>query len=58
MPGLSEYLIDALRIAVRHSDPWEYLDYKGLPIPSAADKAMYATVTGLGLISHKEVFAT
>ncbi len=56
MPGLSEYLTSEIRIAVRHCDPWQYLDYKGLQLPSAADKPMYATVAGLSLANHREVF--
>lgn len=56
MPGLSEYLTDIMRLAVRHTDPWEYLDYKGLQPPSDADKPMYATVAGLSLAPAKEVF--
>jgi type IV pilus assembly protein PilM len=58
MPGLSEYLTEALRLAVRHSDPWEYFNYKGLELPSEADKPMYATVAGLGLANPLEVFLT
>jgi type IV pilus assembly protein PilM len=57
MPGLSEYLIDRLRLAVRHIDPWQYLNYKGLQPPSAADKPMYATVAGLSLVNPGGVFA-
>lgn len=56
MPGLSDYLTDVLRLPVRHNDPWEYLDYKGLQPPSAADKPMYTTVAGLSLIQPKEIF--
>jgi type IV pilus assembly protein PilM len=56
MPGLSEYLTESLRMAVRHSDPWQYITYKGLQPPSAADKPMYSTVAGLGLAKPKEVF--
>ena len=56
MPGLSEYMTQALRLAVRHIDPWQYVDYKGLQPPSAADKPMYATVAGLSLARAKEVF--
>jgi type IV pilus assembly protein PilM len=58
MPGLSDYLTASLRMAVRHTDPWQYFDYKGLQPPSAADKPMYATVAGLSLARHKEVFLT
>jgi len=56
MPGLSEFLIETLRMPVRHSDPWYYLNYKGLQPPSDADKPMYATVAGLSLANPKEVF--
>lgn len=56
MPGLSEYLTNALRMAARHTDPWEYFNYRGLQPPSAADKPMYATVAGLSLAHPREVF--
>jgi type IV pilus assembly protein PilM len=58
MPGLSEYMTDVMRMAVRHTDPWQYFSYKGLQPPSDADKPMYATVAGLSLASPKEVFST
>jgi len=57
MPGLSEYLTEALRLAVRHSDPWQYVDRHNLQLPVAADKPMYATVAGLSLTSPKEIFS-
>lgn len=57
MPGLSEYLTNALRLPVRVHDPWQYLDYHGLQAPSKADKLMYATVAGLSLVRPREVFA-
>jgi type IV pilus assembly protein PilM len=56
MPGLSEYLTDVLRLAVRHTNPWQYFSYKGLQPPSEADKPMYATVAGLSLAPSKEIF--
>jgi Tfp pilus assembly PilM family ATPase len=56
MPGLSEYFTAALRMAVRHTDPWQYFDYKGLQPPDQADRPMYATVAGLGMARPKEVF--
>jgi type IV pilus assembly protein PilM len=56
MPGLSEYLTEALRLAVRHTDPWQYLDYGKLKPPPAADKPMYATVAGLSLTDPKGIF--
>jgi type IV pilus assembly protein PilM len=56
MPGLSEYLIEILRLPVRHTNPWHYFDYKGLQPPSDADKPMYATVAGLSLAPTKDIF--
>ncbi len=56
MPGLSEYFTQALRLAVRHTDPWQYFSYKGLQPPSAADRPMYATVAGLSVANAREVF--
>ncbi|MBC7581852.1 type IV pilus assembly protein PilM [Aeromicrobium sp.] len=55
MPGLTEYMTEALRLPVRHCEPWQYFSYKKLQIPSTADKPMYATAAGLALINPKEV---
>jgi type IV pilus assembly protein PilM len=56
MPGLSEYFTASLRMPVRHTDPWQYLDYKDLQPPPSADKPMYATVAGLSLTPPRGVF--
>ena len=56
MPGLSDYLTQALRLAVRHTDPWDLLNYKGLQPPTQADRPMFATVAGLSLVQPTEVF--
>lgn len=56
MPGLSEYFTETLRLAVRHSDPWQYIDHKGLQPPALADRPMYSTVAGLSLVHPKQVF--
>jgi type IV pilus assembly protein PilM len=56
MPGLSDYMTNALRLAVRACDPWQYCDHSGLQPPSKADKPMYATVMGLSLIPPQELF--
>jgi type IV pilus assembly protein PilM len=56
MPGMSEYLTNAMRLPVRVHDPWQYLDFAGLQAPNSADKLMYATVAGLGLVKPKEIF--
>jgi type IV pilus assembly protein PilM len=55
MPGLSEYLTSALRVAARETEPWTYLNYKGLQPPAVVDKPMYATVAGLSLANPKEI---
>ncbi len=56
MPGLGDYLTNSIRLPVRHTDPWQYIDFKGLQPPSVADKPMYATVAGLALTNPKKVF--
>ncbi len=56
MPGLSEYLTNSIRLPVRHTDPWHFINFKGLQPPNDADKPMYATVAGLALANPKEVF--
>ena len=56
MPGLSDYLTNALRLPVRVHDPWQYLEYNGLQGPNRADKLMYATVAGLSVVDPKELF--
>ncbi|MDB5185060.1 MAG: hypothetical protein JWN38_868 [Candidatus Saccharibacteria bacterium] len=57
MPGLSEYLTNEMRLAVRHTNPWQFIGYKGLQPPSDADKPMFATVAGLSLSDPKQVFS-
>ncbi len=56
IPGLSDYFTNVLRMAVRHTDPWQYFDYKGLKPPETADRPMYATVAGLSMVRSKETF--
>ena len=58
MPGLGDYLTNALRMPVRAHNPWNMLDYDGLEPPSGPDRLMYATVTGLSLLKPSEVFST
>jgi type IV pilus assembly protein PilM len=57
MPGLGDYLTNALRMPVRAHNPWNMLDYTGLEPPSGPDRLMYATVTGLSLLKPGEVFS-
>jgi type IV pilus assembly protein PilM len=56
MPGLTDYLVNALRMPVRTYDPWHRLQSNTLQPPSHAERSMYSTVTGLSLCDPKEVF--
>lgn len=56
MPGLSGYLTNQLRLAVRMCDPWQHLDFTGLQPPNAVEKSMYITVAGLAMTQPKEIF--
>ena len=59
MPGLSDYLTNALKVPVRtHEHPWAVFKYHhALQLPIEADRLMYATVAGLSLLNPSEVFA-
>jgi type IV pilus assembly protein PilM len=59
MPGLSDYLTNALKVPVRtHDHPWSVFKYdKDMQVPEGPDRLMYATVAGLSLLKPKEVFA-
>lgn len=59
MPGLSDYLTNALKVPVRtHEHPWAVFRYPhDLVLPEEADRLMYATVAGLSLLEPKEAFA-
>jgi type IV pilus assembly protein PilM len=56
MPGLDEYLTEALHLAVRHSDPWQYINNNGLQPPATSDRPMYSTAAGLCLAQPEGVF--
>lgn len=59
MPGLSDYLTNALKVPVRtHEHPWAVFKYDNeMKLPIEADRLMYATVAGLSLLNPKEVFS-
>jgi len=57
MPGLNEYLTELLRLPVRMSDPWQHIGFSKLEPPSTVERSLYVTVSGLALMSPKEVFA-
>ena len=54
VPGLSEYLIDNLRVPVRACDPWGNLSFKHLQPPDPVERSMYLTAASLALITPKE----
>lgn len=56
MPGLSEYLTNALRMPVRMCNRWDSLPFGNLQPPSQVEKSTYITVAGLALMNPKEVF--
>ena len=58
MPGLSDYLTNALKVPVRtHEHPWAVFKYDhDLKLPIEADRLMYATVAGLSLLNPRELF--
>lgn len=57
MAGLSGYLTNQLKLAVRtHNDPWGLFAHPSVSPPKEADRLMYATVAGLGMLNPKEVF--
>ncbi|HSX29579.1 MAG TPA: type IV pilus assembly protein PilM [Candidatus Saccharimonadales bacterium] len=57
MPGLGNYLTNALKIPVRtHNHPWALFSHEGVQPPAPADRLMYVTVAGLALLDPKEVF--
>lgn len=58
MPGLSEYLTENLRMAVRHGDPWQFIECKKLKAPPSSEKSMYTNAIGLALIDPKEAIKT
>lgn len=57
MPGLGNYLTNALKIPVRtHNHPWTLFGHEGVQPPAPADRLMYVTVAGLALLHPAEVF--
>ncbi len=58
MPGLSDYLTDALRLPVRMLDPWSNLSLGKLKQPAEVEKSIYVTVAGLSLINTKDLYGS
>lgn len=58
LPGLSDYLTDAIRLPVRTCEPLRNFKLHKLRPPSNLEKSTYVTVAGLSLIEPEELFAT
>lgn len=56
MPGLGEYLTNALMLPARVASPWQVLNFGRLEEPPRQFKARYITVAGLSIIHPQEVF--
>lgn len=54
MPGLSTYFTDKLRIPTRLCNPWQNLSFEELQPPHKNDMGVYATASGLALLSIAE----
>lgn len=54
VPGLSEYLIDSLRVPVRACDPWDNIMFKHIQPPAPVEQSMYLTAASLALIKPGE----
>jgi type IV pilus assembly protein PilM len=56
MPGLTEYITNALRLPTRMCDPWINLDFGKLQPPNELEKSMFVTAAGLALIKPKDIW--
>jgi type IV pilus assembly protein PilM len=57
MPGLSEFLIDRLRVPVRACDPWHNIVFKHLQPPNPIEQSLYITAASLAIIKPGEAFS-
>lgn len=56
MPGLSDYLTNAIRLPVRTCEPLSNFKLNKLRPPSTLEKSIFVTVAGLSLIKPEELF--
>lgn len=56
MPGLGEFMTDALLMPVRVADPWHSLSFGKLTPPLPLFKSRFITAAGLSIIDPKEVW--
>ena len=55
LPGFSTFITDHVRIATRLSNTWKNIHFGDLQGPHQIENTMYATASGLGLITPREV---
>lgn len=56
MPGLTEYMINALRLPVSTTQPWQTVQFDDIQAPEAVQSMNYINVAGVALMPHKEIF--
>lgn len=55
MPGFSTHLTSNLRIPTRLCGIWQHISFDGLQPPNQLESTVYATATGLALITPEEI---
>ena len=56
VPGLSEYLINSVRLPARMCDPWSQVQFKHIEPPGKIQQAVYVTAAGLAIAEPRELF--
>jgi type IV pilus assembly protein PilM len=56
LPGLGEFLTDAMLMPARVANPWHSISFGHLTPPSKQFKPRYITAAGLGIIDAKEIW--
>jgi type IV pilus assembly protein PilM len=56
LPGLGEFMTEAMLMPARVANPWQSLDFGHLQPPSRQFKPRYITAAGLAVISPKEIW--
>ncbi len=56
LPGLGEYMTEAMLMPSRVANPWQLLDFGHLQPPSRQFKPRYITAAGLAIIDPKEIW--
>lgn len=56
LPGLGEFMTEAMQMPARVGNPWTALDFGKLTPPSKQFKPRYITAAGLSLVNPKEIW--